>query len=87
MRYYLFKVDDGARHTICAHDETEAFAVYAENLWGTGEWPQERPVVKQTDDQERVEIDTQTGFGKLAGRAIDWAELIGAPHYLACSEY
>lgn len=95
MRTKMFVIDDGARHTICAHDKAGAYALYVRMLCETdGDWPDEWPTNLEVPSDKEVTIDLQNNLRTLRDgaqhkptlTAAEWCQLVGES-YLACSEY
>lgn len=86
--YYIFLVDDGARHYIAARGEAEAAGMYFETMWRTwDEWPKKQPAFKKLPATEVLDVYDDDSGRTRKWTAARWATSYGERAYIACSDW
>ncbi|MGH2360198.1 MAG: hypothetical protein ACRDGM_06610 [bacterium] len=84
----LFKIDDGAEHTIVAGTEAEAYGLYVENLVLSGAaWPKEKPSIREVEDEKEWTLCLDGGPAMVTLKGRLWRLMIQRPMYLGCSDF
>lgn len=84
----MFKIDDGATHTVIANDEAEAYGIYVEHAIRSGtDWPEDKPLISKMDEHRDYTLHPSGGELKLTMPVYEWRNLFGKPQYVGCSEF
>lgn len=88
-RMKLWKIDDGAIHTVVAEDEADAMAEYIRvAIVRAGcDFPVERPSIEAMDGNREYTLAIDGGQRKITLLVSEWESLYDKPHYLGCSEW
>lgn len=84
----MFEVDDGAIHTVIAHNEAEAYGLWMESLIASGgDWPEEKPGITERESQKDFSLHLDGEKERIKLKVYQWCDLMQNPTYLGCSEF
>lgn len=83
----FWKISDGAQHYVAAEDKSRAYGLYVEHIIDSGaDWPDEKPSIEIQDPYSEFKYTMGSG-DVVTHKVYEWLELLGGPHYFACSDF
>lgn len=86
----LWKIEDGATHTVAADSDAEALGIWFEHFIksnGDDSVPEKMPEVEPYADHEELTFALWGDERKIRARASEWLDVFTKAAYVGCSDF